>query len=170
MAKKRITVISIAVFILCIFVVSCSAKNGNGDALTTAVTDNQGNTVYYQVVSDENTTALAEIVTNENGKAVTNKNGDNVTKSSIADKSSQSHSSVTAQSSTSKNQTPDSTKAQTGGADNDIKFDAPSSNSNNSEIYSDSVPASSLAEQETTVPKTTEKIVTDKDGWIDKWY
>ena len=80
--KKQLLIISIIVVIVSIFV-SCSVnKEGNIQLpSTTAVTDEQGTTHYYQPVTENKSTSVfAEIVTDDKGKAVTKKNGEYVTK------------------------------------------------------------------------------------------
>lgn len=71
--KKQLLIISIIVVIVSIFV-SCSVnKEGNIQLpSTTAVTDEQGTTHYYQPVTENKSTSVfAEIVTDDKGKAVT---------------------------------------------------------------------------------------------------
>ena len=78
--KKQLLIISIIVVIVSIFV-SCSANSSSENISTTAVTDEQGTMHYYEPVTEnESTSVFAEIVTDDNGKAVTKKNGKYVTK------------------------------------------------------------------------------------------
>ena len=85
--KKQLLIISIIVVIVSIFV-SCSVNSISENISTTAVTDSNGTTHYYEPVTDDegniSTTAknkgvFAEIETQSNGKAVTKKNGEYVT-------------------------------------------------------------------------------------------
>ena len=79
--KKQFLIISVLVIVVSIFV-SCSANSSGESIPTTAVTDSNGTTRYYEPVTDDNgnisTTGknqgvFAEIETQLNGKAVTKK-------------------------------------------------------------------------------------------------
>ena len=85
--KKQLLIISIIVVIVSIFV-SCSASSSSEDILTTAVTNSNGITHYYEPVTDDNgnistidgnQSIFVEIETQSNGKAVTKKDGTYVT-------------------------------------------------------------------------------------------
>ena len=68
--KKAIILLFVTVITVCVFV-SCSAKNsGSGDNSTTAITDVNGETHYYETVTDEN----GEVVTDKDGNYVTKEN------------------------------------------------------------------------------------------------
>lgn len=174
--KKQLLIISIIVVIVSIFV-SCSVnKEGNIQLpSTTAVTDEQGTTHYYEPVTDDegniSTTAknkgvFAEIETQSNGKAVTKKNGEYVTNEhttalsieNVTDRTSSTTKPATKQSSTS------NTTTDIDDADNDIEFETPSG---------DTTKPTTEKTTTTTTETTTQKEIqpaTDKDGWITKWY
>lgn len=172
--KKQLLIISIIVVIVSIFV-SCSVNSSSENVSTTAVTDSNGTTHYYEPVTDDegniSTTAknqgvFAEIETQANGKAVTKKNGEYVTNEyttalpieNTTDSSSGTNKPATKQSSTS------NTTTDIDDADNDIEFEAPSE---------DTTKPTTEKTTTTTTETTTQKEIppaTDKDGWITKWY
>ena len=158
--KKQLLIISIIVVIVSIFV-SCSVnKEGNIQLpSTTAVTDEQGTTHYYEpVTEDKNATVFVEIVTDDNGKAVTKKNGEYVTKE---------HTTIL----TTTEKTISSTKqaqnnSSENSADNKIEFETTTKRDKTTTPTAAVKPT----EKETTSTANPTKIATDKDGWIDKWY
>lgn len=166
--KKQLLIISIIVVIVSIFV-SCSVnKEGNIQLpSTTAVTDEQGTTHYYQPVTENKSTSVfAEIVTDDKGKAVTKKNGEYVTKehTTILTTTENTTSSKESKSSTADKQQAGST---TNLADNEIEFKT-STNKNTTTTRKNTTKPTEKETAQTTAPTT--KVVTDKDGWIDKWY
>lgn len=168
--KKQLFIFSILIVIISIFV-SCSANSSSEDILTTAVTDEQGTTHYYEHVTDEkvnisktfeNQGVYAEIETKSNGKAVTNKNGTYVTKEHTTvlpfdDETAKSISSTEKSSSTTNE-----------GADNNIAFDPDKPTEETKPTTSTTAERTSTATT-TTAEKETQP-ATDKDGWITKWY
>ena len=167
--KKQLLIISIIVVIVSIFV-SCSALHINKekrseDILTTAVTDEQGTTHYYEHVTDEkvnisktfeNQGVYAEIETKSNGKAVTNKNGTYVTKGHTTvlpfdDETAKSISS-TEKSSNTTNEC----------ADNNVDFEP--------DKPTEKTKPTTTEKPTTTATQKTTQPATDKDGWITKWY
>lgn len=158
--KKQLLIISIIVVIVSIFV-SCSVnKEGNIQLpSTTAAADEQGTTHYYEpVTEDKNATVFAEIVTDDNGKAVTKKNGEYVTKE---------HTTIL----TTTEKTISSTKqaqnnSSENSADNKIEFETTTKRDKTTTTTAAVKPT----EKETTSTANPTKVVTDKDGWIDKWY
>lgn len=172
--KKQLLIISIIVVIVGIFV-SCSVNSSGDTVSTTAVTDSNGTTHYYEPVTDDegniSTTAknqgvFAEIETHSNGKAVTKKNGEYVTNEhttalsieNTTDSSSSTTKPAAKQSSTS------NTATDIDDADNDIEFETPSE---------DTTKPTTEKTTTTTTETTTQKEIqpaTDKDGWITKWY
>ena len=168
--KKQLLIISIIVVIVSIFV-SCSVnKEGNIQLpSTTAVTDEQGTTHYYEPVTEnESTSVFAEIVTDDNGKAVTKKNGKYVTKehTTILTTTEKTISSTENKSSTTDKQQAAST---TNPADNEIEFET-STDKNTTTAKETTTTATKPTEKETNSTANPTKVVTDKDGWIDKWY
>lgn len=160
--KKAIILLAVTVITVCLFV-SCSAKNsGSGDVSTTAITDVSGETHYYETVTDENgetvtdengSTVYAEIVTNKNGEAATDKNKNYVTKeSSTIFNNTEKDTSIT------------ETK-KSDSADNEVTFNYPYESTTQK-------PTTNIANttELTTQKVTTTQSVTDKDGWINKWY
>lgn len=148
MKKLAISLVFIVITV-CLFV-SCSAKNsGSGEISTTAITDISGETHYYETVTDENgetvtdnkgNTVYAEIVTDKNNNYVTKEN------TTVLDDKEKD----TSQSETKK----------TTNADNEVTF----SQTQESTTHTTNTTAS------TTQNETPTQSVTDKDGWINKWY
>lgn len=159
--KKQLLIISIIVVIVSIFV-SCSVnKEGNIQLpSTTAVTDEQGTTHYYQPVTENKSTSVfAEIVTDDKGKAVTKKNGEYVTKehTTILTTAKEAVSSITGSA---------TERTQENPADNKIEFETTTKRDKTTTTTAAVKPT----EKETTSTANPTKIATDKDGWIDKWY
>lgn len=161
--KKQLLIISIIVVIVSIFV-SCSANSSSENISTTAVTDEQGTMHYYEPVTEnESTSVFAEIVTDDNGKAVTKKNGEYVTKehTTILTTAKEAVSSITGSA---------TERTQENPADNEIEFET-STNKNTTTAKETTTTTTKPTEKETTTTAApTTKVVTDKDGWIDKWY
>lgn len=170
--KKQVFIISVLVIIISAFV-SCSVNSSSEDISTTAVTDSNGITHYYEPVTDDkgniSTTAknqgvFIEIETQSNGKALTNKNGTYVadkhtTVLSIDGKTAKPSSAV-------KPITEKPSGTTKNNADNDIEFetDSPAEGTKST---------ASAAEKTTTTAATKQKEIqpaADKDGWITKWY
>ena len=161
--KKAIILLAVTVITACLFV-SCSAKNsGSGDISTTAITDVNGETHYYETVTDENgetvtdnkgNTVYAEIVTNKSGEAATDKNKNYVTKEN-----------TTIFNNTEKDTSITETK-KSDSADNEVTFNQPN------ETTTHVVQTTNTADTTviTTTEETTTQSVTDKDGWINKWW
>lgn len=64
MKKKLIIIFSLV--LLCGALVSCSVNSSSENISTTAVTDNEGSTHFYETVTDEN----GDTVTAQNGEKV----------------------------------------------------------------------------------------------------
>ena len=164
--KKQLLIISIIIVIGSIFI-SCSANSNSEDISTTAVTDSQGTTHYYEPVTDDkNTSVYAEIVTDDNGKAVTNKNGTYVTKEHttvlpIKNETSQPGTSAEKSSGITNNNS----------ADNNVEFepDKPTDETKPTASTTTEKPTTTTTTTKTTTQKETQP-ATDKDGWITKWY
>lgn len=148
--KKSLFIIFIIVVIVSIFV-SCSINSSNKEISTTAVTDKQGATHYYETVSNEtNKSVYAEIVTDNKGKAVTNKNDTYVTKEYTTIMLTDII------------------------ADNTVEFEPDETTNKNANTTDGASPSPTKKETtatttETTTQKETQP-ATDKDGWITKWY
>lgn len=158
--KKTLLLISFIIVIVSIFV-SCAVNSDNKDVLTTAVTDNDGTTRYYEVVTDDSeTTVLYEIATDSDGKSITKKGGTYVTVKNPSkphtadDKQNNPYSAKTRPTSSSKNSADD----------NDVLFESSTENktTNITQTEPTSVSSSKTA--------TTIEAATDADGWITKWY
>lgn len=157
--KKQLFIFSILIVIISIFV-SCSTNSSSEVISTTAVTNSNGITHYYEPVTDDNgnvstidgnQSIFAEIETKSNGKAVTNKNGTYVTKEHTTvlpfdDETAKSISSTEKSSNTTNED-----------ADNNIVFDP-------DKPTEETKPTTSTTAEKETQPAT------DKDGWITKWY
>ena len=148
--KKQILIIVSVVVIICSFV-ACTHNSGSESISTTAVTDSNGITHYYKPVTDEN----KDIVTKENGDVVTTE--------------------ITVQSKATETQT-SSTSAQNE-ADNVIDFNTVTDNSktttvrnNKTEMSTEISTDETTTQTNTTTPQKQTQPITDKDGWINKWY
>lgn len=148
--KKQILIIVSVVVIICSFV-ACTHNSGSESISTTAVTDSNGITHYYESVTDENN----DIVTKENGDVVTTE--------------------ITVQGKSTKTQT-SSTSAQNE-ADNVIDFNTVTDNSkittvrnNKTETSTEISTDETTTQTNTTTPQKQTQPITDKDGWINKWY
>lgn len=177
--KKKLIFISVIVIIVS-FLVSCSVNSSIDEVSTTAVTDSNGTTHYYEPVTDNkgnlSTTAknqgvFSEIETNPNGKTVTNKNGTYVTKEHttvlpIKDKTTQqSHSAepITEKSSS------DTTKSIKD-VDNVVEFEPTETTEETKPDYTTTtIEKMTTTTTEPATQKETQP-ATDEDGWITKWY
>lgn len=160
--KKSLISIVFVVTLVCILV-SCSAKNiGSGDISTTDITDINGETHYYETVTDKSgelvtdengSTVYAEIATNQNGEVATDKNKNYVTKENTTIfNNTEKDTSIT-----------ERKKSDT--ADNEVNF-------NNPDESTTQKLTTNIANttESTTQKETPTQSVTDKDGWINKWY
>ena len=152
--KKAIILLAVTVITACLFV-SCSAKNsGSGDNSTTAVTDTNGETHYYETVTDQNgepatdgnsNKVYAEIVTDKDKNYVTNKSTTVFNDDTKDDSLSETN--------------------KTNSADNEVTFNQPDATTTQ-----DPTTHITNTTESTTQKETTAQSVTDKDGWINKWY
>lgn len=165
--KKQLFIFSILIVIISIFV-SCSTNSSSEVISTTAVTNSNGTTHYYEPVTDDNGNVstidgnqgiFVEIETQSNGKAVTKKDGTYVTNEHTTvlpfdDETAKSISSTEKSSNTTNDN-----------ADNNVDFepDKPTGEAKPSTSTTTEKPKTT-ATQKTTQPAT------DKDGWITKWY
>jgi type VI secretion system secreted protein VgrG len=156
--KKRLIIISIFV-LLCAVFVSCSAKNSGEIMSTTALTDSEGVTHYYAIVTDEASTAYVEIETALNGEAVTNKDGSFVTNSNTTVISSTNESTAT---------------ATQNDADNTVEFenttDETAQNTTTTTTQDSTTTQNSTTTQDSTTMQKDLEPATDSSGWITKWY
>ncbi len=176
--KKQLLIISILVVIVSILV-SCSVNSNSEDISTTAVTDSNGTTHYYEPVTDDkgdiSTTdkiqgVFAEIETQSNGKAITEKKGKYITNEHttilpIKDETTKASSSE--KQSTEKSSS-DITKSIED-ADNVVEFEPTEATSETKPTTSTTTEKTTTTTTETTTQKETQP-ATDKDGWITKWY
>ncbi len=168
--KKTITIIILTVLIVC-FAAACGAESANNEVSTTAVTDAEGQTKYYEYITDENgenvtdgndNSLFAEIETGNDGTAVTNSGGEFVTKSESAVTLPNSQSNTAAGNAGSSESNSDSA------ADNEVEFYPSGGNTETTETQK---PTSTTAAQATSgKPETTTQSATDSEGWINKWY
>ena len=170
--KKRLTIVSLIIVIVSLFV-ACSENSGSEVVSTTAVTDSNGTTHYYEPVTDDtgniSTTAenkgVFEIETQSNGKAVTKKNGEYVTNEHTTvlpiENTTDNSNSATKKDGTSPIPAESSSTDNVSDADNTIEFkpDKPT----------DETKPTTTENPVTTTQKETQP-ATDKDGWITKWY
>lgn len=189
--KKYLLILSSIVVLLSVLV-SCSANSSsetvlNTDISTTAVTDSNGTARYYEPITDNNgkvsTTyknqgVYAEIETKSDGKAVTNINGKCVTNEHTTVLPIKNETTIQNSSAKPSGSTELTTEKLSGtsnnNADNDINFNPPKPTSDTSEKNTTN-PTSNIATTDNTKESTSNsvspsKIVTDKNGWIDKWY
>lgn len=176
--KKQILIISVLAIIVSIFV-SCSGNSRSEEISTTAVTDEQGTTHYYEPVTDKNgevsTTGknqgiFAEIETESNGKPVTKKNGAYVTNEHttvLLIESTTNFSNSTTKPATQKSSTEQPLGTTNNNADNNIDFEPDKPTEETKPTISTTT--ENLTTTETTTQKETQP-ATDKDGWINKWY
>lgn len=161
--KKTLLLISFIIVIVSIFV-SCSVHKNTEDTSTTAVTDNDGTTRYYEVVTDDSeTTVLYEIVTDSNGKSITKKGGTYVT----VKNPSETHTADNRKNTSDSTNAKPTSSSENNADDNDVPFESSTENkttnvSNTTQKEPESAPSSETA--------TTIEAATDSDGWITKWY
>lgn len=168
--KRFIVLITLTVIMVCI-ATACSAGNESIEVSTTAVTDADGQTQYYEYVTGENGEAatddngnalFAVIETDSGGSAVTERSGEYVTKSRTVTLNQN------AQGTTEKSNTQGSADNANGSdADNEVEF-IPGSGSTTTTTQRTTT---------TTAPQTTDdpsssttQSATDSEGWINKWY
>lgn len=157
--KKQLFIFSVLIIIVAILV-SCSANNDNNGNSNIAVTDKQGTTHYYEIVTDNNGKPL----TNNNSKYVTNEHktttviDNKVTGSKIV--------------SSSKNSKDTKVFETSDKADNNIDFKSNHEKTNSSVSVTASLPSTSASDNKETSSRnfSTTQIATDNDGWVDKWY
>lgn len=171
--KRPATIILITVIVVSVFM-ACSTNGGSEDVSTTAVTDSQGQTYYYESAIDEDgktvidtngNTVFVEIEMQSDGTAVTNKNSTYVTKehTTVLPNKTNNHNQKNTDKSTIINTTIGlPTTNTTSVADNDILFGSEKMNTT-----SVSVPVQTTT---STTKESTSQPHTDSDGWIAKWY
>lgn len=140
--KKQILIIVSVVVIICSFV-ACTHNSGSESISTTAVTDSNGITHYYEPVTDEN------------NKIVTDKNNDVVTTE------------ITTTGKTTQTQT-SSTSAQNE-ADNVVDYEPKKNDTTTATTKLETI-ITKTTQTNTITTQNQNQSVTDKDGWIDKWY
>lgn len=176
--KKTLIIFSFLVITVSLFV-SCSVNSSVDNISTTAVTDEQGTTHYYQPLAENGSTSTyVEIVTDKKGNAVIKKNGTYVTKEHTTILTTNTTDLKTAKSSkVTTNSTTLSDKSNA--ADNVVDFETTATKQNQSITTIKSTTTTTITSTTTTKPtekettsttQTTTKVVTDKDGWIEKWY
>lgn len=148
--KKQILIVVSVVVIICSFV-ACTHNSGSETASTTAVTDSNGITHNYKQVTDKNN----DIVTKENCDVVTTE--------------------ITVQSKATKTQT--TSNSAKNNADNVIDFNTVTDNSKTTTVRNNKTETSTeistdetTTQTDTTIPQKPTQPITDKDGWINKWY
>lgn len=190
--KKKLFFISILVVAVSILV-SCSINSSsetvfNTDISTTAVMDRQGTTHYYEPITDDNGKILitdknqgvyAEIETNADSKALTKKNGTYITKEyttilTINEETTIPNNSEKPSGSINPTAEKLSETTKSNAADNDINFKPSNPTSDISEKNTtdstSNIVTTDNSKESTSNTTSPSKIVTDKDGWIDKWY
>ena len=172
--KKQLFIISVLVIIVGIFV-SCSVNSSSDEISTTAITDNNGTTHYYEPITDDkgnvstttkNQGVFAEIETQSNGKTVTNKNGTYVTNEHTTVLPIETGSDNTSSTTKPGKITASDTTKDIDKADNDIPFET----SSEKEPQHTKTTDTGKNNESTSNDNTATKVVTDKDGWNDKWY
>lgn len=147
--------------------VSCSVNGSNENISTTAVTDSQWQTLYYEPATDEDgktvtdtngNTVFAQIETLTNGNAVTKENGEYVTNANTTVLAGGTNGSDS-------NAKPPSSGEKTEDADNEVPFDPTTETS-----AEESKTETTSATKNTTQVEETTQSATDADGWINKWY
>lgn len=166
--KKQLFIFSILIVIISIFV-SCSTNSGSEVLSTTAVTNSNGITHYYEPVTDDNgnistidgnQSIFVEIETQSNGKAVTKKDGTYVTNEHTA--ALPIENTTDNQSSTIKPVTEKPSDTTNDNADNNVDFEP--------DKPTEETKPTTTEKPTTTATQKTTKPATDKDGWITKWY
>lgn len=169
--KKQLFIFSILIVIISIFV-SCSTNSSSEVISTTAVTNSNGTTHYYEPVTDDNgnvstidgnQSIFVEIETQSNGKAVTKKDGTYVTNEHTT--ALPIENTTDNPSSTIKPVTEKSSDTTNDNADNNVDFEP-------NKPTGEAKPSTSTTTEKpkTTATQKTNQPATDKDGWITKWY
>lgn len=177
--KKQVLIIISVTVITCSFV-ACTHNSSRETISTTAVTDVNGNTHYYEPVTDENN----EIVTDKNGiivtKEKTTKNKSDNTNAIFASAENKADNvvdyedivdNVTTAMLKSDTTIATNTQANTSGQ----KLETTTTNKPTTKKTT-TTSQSNTASKSTTNPTTQKQtqtqteLATDKDGWIDKWY
>lgn len=169
--NKQLFIFSILIVIISIFV-SCSTNSSSEVISTTAVTNSNGITHYYEPVTDDNgnvstidgnQSIFVEIETQSNGKAVTKKDGTYVTNEHTT--ALPIENTTDNPSSTIKPVTEKSSDTTNDNADNNVDFepDKPTEKTKPTTSTTTEKPT-------TTATQKATKPATDKDGWITKWY
>lgn len=179
--KKQLFIISIIIIIVSIFV-ACSANSSREDISTTAVTDSNGTTHFYEPVTDETGKAVtnengdtiyAQIETQACGTPVTNKNGTYVTKehTTVFPATAKNDVRNTAEENIGNTNTVTNSNSenQTAGADNEVPFEQTENNTSSTATTKNNTGVTTTTEQPAQTEKTTQS-ATDSDGWITKWY
>lgn len=167
--KKALLLISAIVILVSIFV-SCSANRNSETVSTTAVTDDNGLTRYYEVITDDSeTTDLYEIVTESNGKVVTKKGGTYVTvkKESVSLNHITSSKTDLEKTEPLSNKESKTTTRMKPNDDNDVPFEPTSENKTTDVSHTDKTETTT---DSNSTADTTIQSATDADGWITKWY
>lgn len=164
--SKKLIVISIILVSLSVVFASCSSDKKGNESPTVAVTDSNGTTHYYELVTDEDGNALTtdneqavfvEIVTDKDGTYITNE-----------------HTTVMPfdNGSVNQNSSANSTEKNNGDildADNTVNFESFSPKPDTTETVAQST--TSTTKQETTsTTESTNPPATDSEGWVTKWY
>lgn len=162
--------------------VSCSVNGSNENISTTAVTDINGTTHFYEQVTDENGKAVtnengdtiyAQIETQACGTPVTNKNGTYVTKehTTVFPATAKNDVRNTAEENIGNTNTVTNSNSenQTAGADNEVPFEQTENNTSSTATTKNNTGVTTTTEQPAQTEKTTQS-ATDSDGWITKWY
>lgn len=175
--KKQLFIISVLVIIVGIFV-SCSVNSSSDEISTTAITDNNGTTHYYEPITDDkgnvstttkNQGVFAEIETQSDGKTVTNKNDTYVTNEHTTVLPIETGSDNTSSTTKPGKIIASDTTKNIDKADNDTPFET-SSEKEPQHTKTTDTDETDKNKESTSNDNTATKVVTDKDGWIDKWY
>lgn len=172
---------SVKIFlILCIIVsafAACSSNGSNENISTTAVTDSNGATRFYEPVTDKKgetvTNASGDIVyakieTQADGKAVKNKKGTYIMKehTTVFPSAVKNDGRNSAEKSGDSTNTANSNSESQTAADNEMPFKQEENNTSSTTTTKNNA-------ETTATTKQTEKVTqsaTDTDGWITKWY
>lgn len=141
---KKVLFLAIVMAVSAIVLTACSVHDSDEKASTTAITDENGNTHFYEIVIDkEGSSQLTEIETASSGNSVLQQN------SSLNEgKKTETNTSA----------------AASGNADNEVPFEFGTDNSLDTPKPNTTV-SSDKRESIVSNPPAT-----DKDGWINKWY
>ena len=188
MNKKQISILVLLLLVVSALT-ACTVNSGSGNISTTAITDTKGQTHIYESVTDDNgnisTTndnqgVFAEIETKADGKVVTKKDGTYVTNEhttilTVTEDRDKATSGKNKEKSTATTK-PSLTNVDSK-ADNDVPFETTSQKSTTTTTTEETQaststtksPATTTETDKSTTEKTTQ-VVTDEDGWINKWY